>query len=56
MVRYVLSLNWTSLIRSTFLSAFEAYGSALVGITPLEAPAEIEHRSCAAKVPAISRH
>lgn len=39
MVRYMVSLNWTSFIRSTILTAFEAYGSALVGITPSELPA-----------------
>jgi hypothetical protein len=36
MVRYMVSINWTSFIRSTILTAFEAYGSALVGITPFE--------------------
>lgn len=56
MVRYMLSLNWTSLIRSTLLSAFEAYGSALVGVAPIEASTEIADRSSAANVRATSRH
>lgn len=45
MVRYMVSLNWTSFIRSTILTAFEAYGSALVGITPMEFPADRQRES-----------
>ena len=40
MVRYLISLNWDGFIRSTILTAFEAYGSALVGITPMEPAAD----------------
>jgi hypothetical protein len=40
MVRYLLSLNWDGFFRSTVLTAFEAYGSALVGITPTELPGD----------------
>lgn len=36
MVRPVVSPKWDSLILSAIVSAFEAYGSALVGITPSE--------------------
>ena len=36
MVRYLVSLKWDGFIRSTVIRAFEAYGSALVGITPSE--------------------
>jgi hypothetical protein len=39
MVRYLVSLNWDGFIRSTILAAFEAYGTALVGITPVNSPA-----------------
>ena len=47
MVRYLISLNWDGFIRSTILTAFEAYGSALVGITPREPAADQFHgRSC----------
>ncbi|HEY2469780.1 MAG TPA: hypothetical protein VGI45_18315 [Terracidiphilus sp.] len=45
MVRYMVSLNWTNFIRSTILTAFEAYGSALVGITPMAFPADRQHES-----------
>ena len=38
MVRYLISLKCDGFIRSTLIAAFEAYGSALVGITPLEPP------------------
>jgi hypothetical protein len=41
MVRYLISLNWDGFLRSTIFTAFEAYGSALVGITPTELPAEV---------------
>ena len=47
MVRYLVSLNWNSFIRSTILTAFEAYGSALVGITPLDLSADRPHESSA---------
>jgi hypothetical protein len=36
MVRSVALLKWDSLILSALVAAFEAYGSALVGITPPE--------------------
>lgn len=36
MVRYLVSFNWNGFFRSTVIAAFEAYGSALVGIAPLE--------------------
>jgi hypothetical protein len=39
MVRYLVSLKWDGFIRSTIVAAFEAYGSALIGITPSELPA-----------------
>ena len=44
MVRYLISLNWNRLIRSTMIAAFEAYGSALVGIAPQEFSAEGANR------------
>lgn len=40
MVRYLISLNWDGFFRTTILTAFEAYGSALVGITPSELPGD----------------
>jgi hypothetical protein len=40
MVRYLVSPKWDNFIRSAVVAAFEAYGSALVGITPLELRAE----------------
>jgi len=49
MVRYLISLNWDGFIRSTILMAFEAYGSALVGITPSELPPDHCHEVSAAK-------
>lgn len=55
MVRYMISLNWTSFIRSTMLTAFEAYGSALVGITPFEHSAAPLHSSSSPKVQATRR-
>ena len=47
MVRYLISLKWDGFIRSTVVAAFEAYGSALVGITPSELPAVSSTRSSA---------
>lgn len=46
MVRYLVSLNWNSLIWSTILAAFEAYGLALVGITPIERSIEPPYDLC----------
>jgi hypothetical protein len=40
MVRYLFSLKWNGLLRAVFVAGFEAYGSALVGISPLELPDE----------------
>jgi len=45
MVRYLLSLNWNDFVRSTIIAAFEAYGSALVGIAPLALCAEDANRA-----------
>jgi len=49
MVRYLISLNWDGFIGSTILTAFEAYGSALVGITPSELPADSRQETSAAR-------
>jgi hypothetical protein len=40
MVRYLASIKWNGLIRAVLVAGFEAYGSALVGISPLELPGE----------------
>jgi hypothetical protein len=50
MVRYLISLKWDSFIRST-VAAFEAYGSALVGITPTEFLANSSNESSDTHVP-----
>jgi hypothetical protein len=48
MVSYLVSLDWDGFIRTTIVAAFEAYGSALVGITPSELPADSQDRASAA--------
>lgn len=55
MVRYLVSLNWNSFIRSTILTAFEAYGSALVGITPMELAADQSRERSHANVQTAQR-
>jgi hypothetical protein len=55
MVRYLTSLNWDGFIRSTVIRAFEAYGSALVGITPLELLADSSNESSDTQDPALPR-
>lgn len=55
MVRYMLSLNWTSSIGSMILTAFEAYGSALVGITPHELAADRLHNGSGVKIQTAHR-
>jgi hypothetical protein len=55
MVRYMVSFNWTSFIRSTILKAFEAYGSALVGVTPFEHSVDILCQPCTAKLQSAPR-
>ena len=54
MVRYLISLKWDGFIRSTVVAAFEAYGSALVGITPLEL-ADASNESSKTHLPAVPR-
>jgi hypothetical protein len=55
MVRYLISLKWDGFIRSTVVAAFEAYGSALVGITPLELPAGNSSDPSDTQVPDLQR-
>lgn len=55
MVRYLISLNWESFFRSTILNAFEAYGAALVGITPFEPAADRSNESARANVKCAQR-
>ena len=55
MVRYLTSLKWDGFIRSTIVAAFEAYGSALVGITPSELPGDSSNESSDAHIQAAQR-
>ncbi|MGA8740879.1 MAG: hypothetical protein WB561_06805 [Terracidiphilus sp.] len=55
MVRYLVSLKWDGFIRSTVIAAFEAYGSALVGITPSELPADSSNESSTVHLHAVER-
>ena len=55
MVRYLISLNWDGFIRSTVIRAFEAYGSALVGITPSELPVDSSVESSGPHFRAVQR-
>ena len=55
MVRYLVSLNWNDFVRSTIVAAFEAYGSALVGIAPLELSAEASNTASKTQLQAAHR-
>ena len=55
MVRYLVSLNWDGFIRSTIVTAFEAYGSALVGITPFDRSVDCLRQLGSAKPPSAGR-
>jgi hypothetical protein len=55
MVNYLISLKWDGFIRSTVVAAFEAYGSALVGITPSELPADSSNASSIAHLHSAQR-
>jgi hypothetical protein len=55
MVRYLISLKWDGFIRSTVIRAFEAYGSALVGITPSELPEDSSEESSGTHFIAVQR-
>jgi hypothetical protein len=55
MVRYLISLKWDGFIRSTVVAAFVAYGSALVGITPLKLPADSSNESSDTQVSVFKR-
>jgi hypothetical protein len=55
MARSLVSPKWDSLIWSTIVAAFEAYGSALVGITPLEPLSDGTERAPAPSTQAVQR-
>jgi len=55
MVRYLISLKWDGFMRSSVIRAFEAYGSALVGITPSELPDNSSEESSGTHFRAVQR-